>query len=188
MKPTAARVTGAVVVLVLLIAIAVVGNRIFTRERLGPAGTEAPGEEPIGLEIRTLTLYFGARDSVALVAERRDLPSHSDLSGDLAETFDDLAAGPTSAASLALVPEGTRVRHVFVDGAGTVYVDFTGEFLTGMKGGLSEELMLIRSIARTLSVNYAGLSHLQILVDGRVVDVLGGHLDLSRPLPLSKWG
>lgn len=187
LRPTRSRVIGALLVLVLLGAMALIGNRLFTRERLGAAGTEALGDEPVGLEIRTLTLYFGVADSVALGAERRDIPSHSDLSRDLADLFDDLAAGPATDL-VPLLPKGTRVRHVFLDGSGTVYVDFTGELVTGFQGGLSRELLLVRSIARTLTANSTGISRLQILVNGRAVPSLGGHIDLSRPLTLSEWG
>jgi hypothetical protein len=187
MKPSALHIGGAVVVLLLVGAIVYLGNRIFTGERLGPAGTEALGDEPIGVEIRTLTLYFGDRDSPALVPERRDIPSHSDLSSDLADLFDDLAAGPTGNL-VPVLPQGTRVRHVFVDGTGTVYVDFSRELVTAFPGGLSRELLLLRSIARTVTANYEGLSRLQILVNGSAVPSLGGHFDISRPLTLSEWG
>jgi hypothetical protein len=180
------RIAGAVLVLVLLVAIAVLGNRIFTAERRGPAGTEALGDEPLGLEIRTLTLYFGARDSVALAAERRDIQARPDLTGNLSGMMADLAAGPLTDL-VPVIPAGTRVRHVFVDPAGTVYIDFSGEIQSGLDGGLSHELMVIRSIARTMTVNFTGLNRLQILVDGRIVPSLGGHLDTSRPLALAEW-
>jgi germination protein M len=181
------RVVAAVALLVLVGTMAWIGNRLFTQERLGPAGTEALGDEPIGVEVRTLTLYFGVPDSVELGAERRDIPSGAGLGRDLASLFDDLASGPATDL-VPLIPKGTRVRHVFLDASGTVYVDFTRELVTGFQGGLSRELLLVRSIARTLTVNYTGISRLQILVNGRAVPSLGGHIDLSRPLTLSDWG
>ena len=186
-KLSPSRVVAAVALLALVGSLAWIGNRLFTQERLGAAGTEALGDEPIGVEVRTLTLYFGVRDSVELGSERRDIPSGGDLGRDLVHLFDDLASGPATDL-VPLIPKGTRVRHVFLDASGTVYVDFTRELVTGFQGGLSRELLLVRSIARTLTVNYTSISRLQILVNGRAVPTLGGHIDLSRPLTLSDWG
>jgi len=185
-KTVTAKVAGAALVLLLLVAIAILGNWIFTRERLGPAGTEAVGDEPPGVEIRTMTLYFGSPDSVALTAERRDVPAGSNLSANVAAMFEDLAQGPMSEA-IEVLPRGTRVRHVFVDKEGTAYVDFSREIMSGLGGGLSREVTLYRSLARSLSVNFSGLTRLQVLVEGRVVPTLGGHLDAGRPLVLSEW-
>lgn len=184
---TRGRIAWMAAILALLVTIGYLGNRIFTRERQGPAGATAPGEEPEGIEFRTVTLYFGDPDSVGLVAERRDVLARPDQAGNLAGALEDLAAGPTTAL-VPLFPAGTRVRHVFLDGSsGTVYIEFSRELLGGPAGGLSRELMLVRSIARTLSANFPGLSRFQILVEGRAVPALGGHLDTGRPLLLSEW-
>lgn len=183
---TPGRIAWAAAVLALLLAIGFLGNRIFTRERQGAAGTEALGEEPEGIEFRTVTLYFGDPDSVGLSAERRDVLARSDLAGNLTGALEDLAAGPLTRL-VPTLPPGTRVRHVYLDGSGTVYVDFSGELLAGPAGGLSRELLAVCSIARTLSANFSGLSRFQILVEGRAVPTLGGHLDTGRPLRLSEW-
>ena len=183
---TPGRIVGGVAVLVLLLAIGFLGNRIFTRERPGAAGTEAPGEESEGIEFRTVTLYFGDPDSVGLSAERRDVLARSDQAGNLTGALEDLAEGPMTGL-VPTFPPGTRVRHVFLDGSGTVTMDFSRELLAGPAGGLSRELMVLRSIARTLSANFSGLSRFQLLVEGRAVPSLGGHLDTGRPLLLSEW-
>ena len=183
---TPGKILSAAVVLALLAGIGIIGNRLFTEEKRGPAGTEVTGDEPLGIELRTVTLYFGAPDSISLTPERRDVPARSDMAGNLTGALEDLAAGPLGPL-VPTLPQGTRVMHVFLDGEGTAYVDFSPDFLVGMDGSLSREVMAIRSIARTLAANFTGLTRLQILVEGRIVPTLGGQLDLTRPLELSEW-
>ncbi len=181
------RIFFAGVLLVLLVTTGILGNRVF-RERRGPAGTTVvSGDEPAGVAFRTLTLYFGSRDSTGLAAERRDVLAGTHMSQDVVEALEGLAEGPMTDL-VPLLPSGTHVKHVFIDAAGLAYVDFSSEIVDGFRGaGLSRELLAVRSMALTLRVNFSALQALQILVDGRPVPTLGGHLDTSGPLALSEW-
>lgn len=181
------QVAGAAGVLLVLVAIAVFGNLLFRGERAGPAGTTEVGDERDGTEFRTVTLYFADPEGPDLAAERRDLLAGGDVSTLVAATIEALAAGPLGRLAPTL-PGGTRIRNVFVDREGVVYVDFSGELAAGLRGaGLSQETMLLRSLARTLGVNFRGVRRLVLLVEGEPVSALAGYFDLSRPLVLSEW-
>jgi hypothetical protein len=172
---------------ILLLSIGFLGNQVFREGRQGPAGTVASGDEPSGAAFRTLTLYFGDPASGVLAAERRDIIPGADTAEDVAAAVDDLILGPTGDLIPTLPPDA-RVRHVFVGPGGIVYLDFNGDLLTGLSGGgLSRELLALRSLARTLKSNFDGLERLQILVEGRVIPTLAGHLDVGSPLRLSEW-
>lgn len=181
------QVAGAAGVLGVLIAIAVFGHLLFRGEQAGPAGTTEVGDESAGTEFRTVTLYFADPEGTGLAAERRDLLAGGDTSTLVAATIEALAAGPLGRLAPTL-PRGTRIRNVFVDREGVVYIDFSGELAAGLRGaGLSEETLLLRSLARTLGVNFRGARRLVVLVQGEPVDALAGYFDLSRPLVLSEW-
>ena len=182
----AKRLIGALGVLFLLVLIALFGRGIFRREPTG-GGTGRVVDEGIGIGLQAVTLYFADPERADLATERRDVIVGAETSTLVAATLEALARGPEGRLAR-IVPEGTRVHHVFIDREGVVYADFSGELASGMEGaGLSQEILLLRSLARTLSVNFRTLKSLVILVDGRTRASLGGRIDTGQPLPLLDW-
>lgn len=59
-------------------------------------------------------------------------------------------------------------------------VNFSKEILS-IKGGSMQELLLVGSIVNTLT-EFKEIKKVQILVDGKRVETLMGHMDLSEPL------
>ena len=55
-------------------------------------------------------------------------------------------------------------------------------------GGSLDEILAVYAIVNALTVNLADITSVQILVDGKEVDTLAGHVDLRIPLTRSlKW-
>jgi hypothetical protein len=93
---------------------------------------------------------------------------------------------PAPAPLLQVVPEATRVRTVFLISGGTAYVDLTGEVASTHPGGSLDELLTVYAIVDALTVNLPSITSVQILIDGKEVDTLAGHVDLRRPLPANR--
>lgn len=175
---------GAGIALALLV-ITLGGRALFKRPAGGGVGVAA--DDGLGVGMQAVTLYFADPEGADLATERRDLVVGTQTSTLVSAALAALADGPLDRLART-VPEGTRVRHVFVDNDGAVYADFTGELAGGMAGaGLSQEILLLRSLARTLDVNFRNLKTLVILVDGQAVPSLGGRIATDRPLVLSEW-
>ena len=81
------------------------------------------------------------------------------------------------------LPAGTRLRQVFVLDNGVAYLDFSADLREGMGGGSMEELLTVYAIVDSVVLNIAEIDRVGILVNGRPVATLNGHLDLRRPLP-----
>ena len=80
------------------------------------------------------------------------------------------------------LPTGTRLLSVRVsDGLATA--DFSRELRDNFTGGDSAETRAVNSILRTLG-QYPTVSQVQILVEGKPIDSLGGLLVLTNPLPV----
>lgn len=184
--PNVKTMVGVGLLLVLALFVAWFGNRVMQEGNRGPAGTPEVGVEPKGTPLRTVTLYFGDRSGAGLRAERREILAHADRGGDVAAMMGELAAGPLTGLEPVL-PPGTKVRHVFVDATGGVYLDFSAEIRSGFTGALPQEMRALTAIARTLSRNFAELRSFVILIDGKPAATLAGHLDISRPLTLAEW-
>lgn len=80
------------------------------------------------------------------------------------------------------LPVGTRLRSVTVtDGLATA--DFNRALKDNFHGGDTEEAQAVNAILRTLG-QFPTVNRVQILVDGRRVDSLGGLIVISDPLPV----
>jgi spore germination protein GerM len=96
-----------------------------------------------------------------------------------------LSAPPSPLASP--IPPGTKLRTVFLT-KNDVYIDLSGELQRNHPGGTTSEILTVYALVSALTANLPALTTVQILVDGKEVDTLAGHLDLRRPLePGSRW-
>lgn len=76
------------------------------------------------------------------------------------------------------VPAGTTLRSVTVDG-GIVTVDLAGA-IVGSSGGSAQELTFAQQLAHTVRVD-PSIEGVLLLIDGRPITELWGHLDWSEP-------
>jgi hypothetical protein len=61
-------------------------------------------------------------------------------------------------------------------------VDLSAEVARNHPGGSIDEILTVYTIVNALTDNLPAITAVQILVDGREVDTLAGHVDLRRPL------
>ena len=73
-----------------------------------------------------------------------------------------------------IIPKQTKLRSVKVEN-GTATVDFTGDLRKDF------ETMLVGSVVDTLT-EFPEVKKVQILIDGKKVESLSGHMDLSQPM------
>jgi hypothetical protein len=88
---------------------------------------------------------------------------------------------------LSAVPAGTTLRAIYVDAHGQAFVDLSREATAAHPGGALEETLTVYSIVNAITENLPAIHAVQILVDGREVDSLAGHVDLRRPLAGGAW-
>jgi spore germination protein GerM len=143
---------------------------IDTAER---TGNIPPGED--------LNLWFASRQEDALVLERRRVPLSQTLVDRVKASLQELIAGPKGNA-LRTVPAEAKIREVFMDDQGTAYVDFSEALSQAHPGGPWAEMLTLRSIMQTLVANVPEIKRVQILIEGREVETLAGHMDIRRPL------
>ena len=91
-----------------------------------------------------------------------------------------LLAGTDDKNLTAVFPKKTKLRKVSVSG-GMAKVDFDKNLTSGFVGGSTGEEMLVGSLVNTLT-EFPEIKKVQILVEGKEIDSLSGHLDLSRPV------
>ena len=77
---------------------------------------------------------------------------------------------------------GFALHAVYITGKGDAYVDLSGEAVTAHPGGTLGELLTVYTIVDALAVNLPAIQSVQILIDGKEVATLAGHVDLRQPL------
>jgi spore germination protein GerM len=143
----------------------------------------APGavvDESADRKIRA-TLYYVADGGLNLVGVEREVP-FADATVEQAQRLVEAQLAPVAAPLTQAIPEGTALRSVFLGEHGDAYVDLSAEVSTKHTGGSLEELFTVYAIVNVLAVNLPAIKGVQILVDGREVETLAGHVDLRRPL------
>jgi hypothetical protein len=173
--------------------------RRYGRNAAAPA---APAATPAAAPERKInaTLYYISEDGMSLVGMPREVPFGEPVAEQARRIVEaQLAAAPAPLA--AAVPEGTTLRAVYVterdcDAAAAAaaacqrdaFVDLSAEARTRHTGGALDELFTIYAIVNAVTVNLPSISRVQILVDGKEVDTLAGHVDLRHPLEKNlKW-
>ncbi len=127
-------------------------------------------------------LFYVSDDGLRLVAVEREVPFGEgtlDQARRIVEAQLERPAPPLVSA----IPDGTKLRAIFLDTAGQAFVDLSAAASSAHPGGALEESLTVYSIINAVTTNLPAVKAVQILVDGREVDSLAGHLDLRRPLP-----
>ena len=128
------------------------------------------------------TLYFVAEDGVSLVGVAHDVPLGGTPVAQARALVEAQLATEPVAPLLRAVPRDVTVRGVFLPGRDDAYVDLDGAFVKGLKGGSHNELLAAYAIVSVLTTNLSPVARVQILIDGREVETLAGHVDLREPL------
>ena len=159
--------------------------------RYGPKApapvASAPSAQPEAKRKITATLFYISQDGLRLVSAKREVP-YAGSTGEQARRIIEAALAPAPAPYASAVPDGTKLRALFVTGRGEAYVDVSAEIARKHTGGSLDELFTVYAVVNALTVNLPAITSVQILVDGKEVDTLAGHVDLRRPLGQNlKW-
>jgi hypothetical protein len=174
--PMAAFTTAAVLGWVLLVGL--------PRWHGGPsnhAGAPPPVEPaPPGRKIKA-HLFYLTEDGMKLTSVERDV-AYGEGTVEQAKSIITAQIAPVAEPLVSAVPPGTALRALFVTPQGEAYLDLTGEVVRAHPGGSLNELLTVYTLVDALAANLPAISAVQLLVDGKEVDTLAGHIDLRRPL------
>lgn len=151
----------------------------------GSNGAATPVAEsstpPPGVPRITATLFYGTEDGLALAPVRREVPLAEGTVPQAREILNaQFQAAP--APYVSVIPAGTTLRAFYSTERGDAFVDLSSEIAVRHAGGSSTELLTVYAIVNAVTANLPAVQRVQILIEGREVDTLAGHVDLRRPL------
>jgi germination protein M len=141
---------------------------------------QQPEKKTVAQE-ENIQVYFPNADGTKLIAVSKKIKTGNDK---YKAAMQALLEGTTDKKLTVVMPKNTKLQSVKVD-KNIAYVDFSKEFIKNFTGGSTGEIMLVGSIVDTLT-EYPEIKAVQILVDGKEIDSLSGHMDLSTPLQRMK--
>ena len=135
---------------------------------------------PPGRKIKA-RLFYVADDGGRLTSVERDVAYGEGVEAQAREIIAAQIA-EVPAPLVSSIPRGTTLRAVFITKSGDAYVDLSREARSAHPGGTVNELLTVYTIVNALTANLPAVTAVQLLVDGKEVDTLAGHVDLRRPL------
>jgi germination protein M len=154
------------------------GGRTAPRAVAAAPAPTAPA--PPGRKIKA-RLFYLSDDGTRLAAVEREVPFGE---GTVEQAREIISAqiAPVDEPLASAVPRGTKLLALFVTEQGQAFVDLSHEVSTGHGGGTLDEVLTVYTIVDTLTANLPAVTSVQVLVDGKQVDTLAGHVDLRHPL------
>jgi len=132
-------------------------------------------------EMRKITLYFSDVEGEYLIGEKREILKKNVVKEEARETIIELIKGPKGKLVPTLPPR-TKLLTLQINDAGVAKVDFTPALSKDHPGGSSAEMMTVYSIVNSLVLNFPPIKQVQILIDGKPIETLTGHLSLRKPV------
>lgn len=177
-------IAAALVAVGLAVAATIVLDRAARAPREAPVAgdpTAAGGAPPPD----TARLFYVAEDGTALIGRTVEAPSGGDAV-ERARTIAERQLAPPERPLISPFPAGTTLRAIYLTAEGDAFVDLSRHASAGHPGGSLDELFTVYALVNALVSNVQEIDAVQILIEGREVDTLAGHVDLRRPLGLAR--
>lgn len=146
-----------------------------------PAAVTRTTVPPVETAHISATLFYAAADGDALVPVRREVPLAEGIEAQGRQILVSQLAAPPDA-SVSPIPAGTTLRAFYVTERGDAFVDLSREVTTAHPGGSLTELLTVQAIVNAVIANLPAVQRVQIMVEGKEVDTIAGHVDVRRPL------
>jgi hypothetical protein len=140
-----------------------------------PAPASASGEAPVASGRLQVKLYVLGSSGRELATETEEIPYSPSLQQQAKEVIRLLLRRSGA------IPRGVQLRELFITSQGVAYLDLSQEVVSNHPGGSSAEELTVFSLTQTLIANFPSVKTAKILVEGREIQTLAGHLDLTIP-------
>ncbi|MDA8387205.1 MAG: GerMN domain-containing protein [Nitrospiraceae bacterium] len=117
-----------------------------------------------------------------LQTEQRSVsPAIEDRRDAARDAINQYLAGPEGMTDPA-IPSGAKLRRLYFGTNGVLYVDLSQEFKSNFHGDALTEYLLLKGFYESLISNVQGITDVMVLIDGRQIESIGGHILANRPL------
>ncbi len=130
-------------------------------------------------ELMTLRIYYPIENGLQH-EERKILQRTGQIA--LAEaTIKEFLKGPVAQES-SVIPKEAKLIEVYKGVDMILYVNFSDEFRRNFQGDALAEFLILKGLYETIISNVEEIHDVKVLIEGKEVETLGGHLYLFYPL------
>jgi len=137
-----------------------------------------PISTPTDVSTSAQLFWISATQADQLAPVTVQLPLSADPPHRAKQLITALIANPPTPAQRT-IPSGATLLNFYLLPNGQAVADFSDELSTEMPSGILSEWLAVRSIIQTLAANVPQVTQLKILVHGREIDTLAGHVDMT---------
>ena len=172
---------GFLIVMALVGAGITVAARWYRGSTSGAVAAAAPAAPaPPGRRIKA-RLFYVADDGARLTSVEREV-AYGEGTVEQARQIVEAQIAPVAEPLVSVMPAATKLRAIFITERAEAFVDLRSELATGHTGGSTDEILTVYALVNALTANLPAVKSVQILVNGRQIETLAGHVDLRRPL------
>lgn len=136
-------------------------------------------------DFSTIRVYYpsGGR----LVMEERKVPRQFSVVLVAEAAVKEFLRGPSigtsaEAAGKSEIPAGARLLGVYPGSDKILYVNISDEFRRNFQGDALNEFMLLKGLYESIISNVQGIEDIKIVIEGKEVESIGGHILILYPL------
>jgi len=153
-------------------------SKVFTKEA-PPVKKEEVITQPGTEDLFTLKIYYPA--GTRLLIEDRRLQRKTTQIATAQATMEEFLKGP-SGMRMSNVPKDVKVLGIYREAEKILYVDLSEQFRRNFQGDALTEYLLLKGLYESLISNVPNIEDIKILIEGREIETLGGHIYLYYPL------
>ena len=164
----------------LLFGAGIMGGYLFVAKRPAERRVEQALPQPIEQagDLATVRIYYPAGDRLVMEERRVGRTNESSLAE---ETVKELLKGPSNGGK-SPIPSGARLLGVYPGTDGVMYLDISDEFRRNFQGDVLAEFFLLKGLYETVISNVKGVDDVKVLIEGKEIESIGGHLWSLYPL------
>ena len=158
--------------LLLALSLLAAGCSFFAKPQPPTVAPEPP--------LATITVYRPKQGDDWLYPEKYSLTEQTDAARPENAITILLSEKPKEKSNVNIFPQGVKLLSLEIRD-GQAQADFSKEILKAERGGSLHEMLLVSSIVNTLT-EFSEITSVQLLVEGKKIDTIGGHMDVLDPL------
>lgn len=158
------------------------GYLYFSKKNIPAQMQETTLQEAVqNRDFSFVKVYYPSEGEDRLFMEERKVERQLNMISIAEAAVGEFLKGP-STQTRSNIPQGTKLLKIFSGSDGVIYVDLSDEFRRNFQGDASTEFVLLKGLYDTVISNIQGADDVKIIIEGKEIESIGGHLSALYPL------